>query len=85
LSGSLVENAAAAREEWDALVMRCQPMSIAELAVHLARHADEEIRWTVLSRMCGDSYSANSAASLTTPRQSANGFPDVGGGDGHDR
>src|SRR3984957_9520536 len=36
----------------------------------------------VLARMCGDSHSANSAASLTTPRQSALGFPDVGGGDG---
>src|ERR1700683_67056 len=32
--------------------------------------------------MCGESHSANSAASLTTPRQSALGFPDVGGGDG---
>src|SRR5450755_477536 len=32
--------------------------------------------------MCGESHSANSAASLTTPRQSALGFPEVGGGDG---
>jgi hypothetical protein len=32
--------------------------------------------------MCGESHSPNSAASLTTPRQSALGFPDVGGGDG---
>src|SRR5262249_21200253 len=32
--------------------------------------------------MCGDSHSANSAASLVTPRQSALGFPDVGGGEG---
>src|ERR1019366_2174295 len=30
----------------------------------------------------GESHSANSAASLTTPRQSALGFPEVGGGDG---
>src|ERR1022692_3629591 len=36
----------------------------------------------VLTRMCGESHSANSAASLTTPRQSALGFPDAGGGDG---
>src|ERR1022692_4914210 len=36
----------------------------------------------VLTRMCGESHSANSAASLTTPRQSALGFPDTGGGDG---
>ena len=33
-------------------------------------------------RMCGDSQSPNSAASLITPRQSASGFRDVGGGDG---
>src|SRR5258708_10191437 len=32
--------------------------------------------------MCGESHSANSAASLITPRQSALGFPDVGGGEG---
>src|ERR1700684_2085037 len=32
--------------------------------------------------MCGESHNANSAASLTTPRQSALGFPEVGGGDG---
>jgi hypothetical protein len=32
--------------------------------------------------MCGDSHSANSPASLITPRQSALGFPDVGGGEG---
>jgi hypothetical protein len=36
----------------------------------------------VLARMCGESHSANSAASLTTPRQSPLGFPDVGGGEG---
>src|ERR1700722_11914288 len=35
--------------------------------------------------MCGESRSANSAASLTTPRQSALGFPDVGGGEGQPR
>src|SRR5262249_58049572 len=32
--------------------------------------------------MCGDNHSANSAASLITPRQPALGFPDTGGGDG---
>src|ERR1700733_10749162 len=32
--------------------------------------------------MCGESHSANSPASLITPRQSALGFPDPGGGDG---
>jgi hypothetical protein len=37
----------------------------------------------VLARMCGDSHSANSAASLITPRQSALGLPDVDGGEGH--
>ncbi len=31
----------------------------------------------VLARMYGESHSANSAASLTTPRQSALGLPDV--------
>jgi hypothetical protein len=36
----------------------------------------------MLARMCGESHSANSAASLITPRQSALGFPDVGVGDG---
>src|SRR5262249_59412843 len=36
----------------------------------------------VLARMCGDNHSANSAASLITPRQPALGFPDTGGGDG---
>ncbi len=36
----------------------------------------------VLARMCGDSHSANSAASLITSRQSALGLPDVVGGDG---
>jgi hypothetical protein len=36
----------------------------------------------VLTRMCGEGHSANSAASLTPPRQSALGFPGVGGVDG---
>src|SRR5687767_4940546 len=39
----------------------------------------------MLSRMCGESQRANSAASLMIPRQSANGLPEVGGGDGQDR
>ncbi|MDT5032679.1 MAG: hypothetical protein QOC94_2850 [Actinoplanes sp.] len=34
---------------------------------------------------CGESQSANSAASLMIPRQSANGLSDVGGGEGHER
>ena len=39
----------------------------------------------VFTRMWGDSHNANSAASLITPRQSALGLPDVGGGDGQFR
>jgi hypothetical protein len=38
-----------------------------------------------LAVMCGDSHSANSAASTMMPRQSAEGFPETGGGDGHER
>src|ERR1700730_5657027 len=35
--------------------------------------------------MWGDNQSANSAASTMMPRQSADGLPETGGGDGHDR
>jgi hypothetical protein len=38
----------------------------------------------VLLRMWGDTHKANSAESLITPRQSANGFPETGGGDGQE-
>jgi len=36
------------------------------------------------SRMCGERNSANSRASFAMPMQSADGFPDVGGGLGHE-
>lgn len=36
----------------------------------------------MFTKMCGDSHSGNSAASLTTPAQSALGLLEAGGGDG---
>ena len=39
----------------------------------------------MLVMMCGDSQSANSAASTIMPRQSAEALPDTGGGEGQDR
>jgi len=39
----------------------------------------------MLVMMCGDSQSANSAASTITPRQSAEALPETGGGEGQDR